>query len=108
MQAMMTMNTLKVADAKTVIKAVHGHEQAEGAAARRVDDHQSAGGRPRRGSRRSAPRRTPRRRRRPSRRARRDYAEVCFACHGEDGRGEPLPGERREDTRARRSPRRRG
>ena len=56
----------------------------------------------------SAPRRSRRTSRRRSTRARQSTRQLCFACHGDDGRGAPMPGgARRHDAGARRSRRHR-
>ena len=84
----MTMNTLKVADAQAAIKHGAGSEQGQGRAARRRDASSTrhAGGRPRRPHRRRRRRSHPTSRRCSTRGAR-STREVCFACHGDDGRG---------------------
>ena len=94
MQATMTLNTLKVADAKTVIKAVMDTNKLKGpqliastiinppAAGRGFAGLESLGATPYSAAETSAIEKGQER-----------YAEVCFACHGEDGRGEPLPGQ---------------
>ena len=85
---MLTINVLKVADAAAVIQATMDANKARGVqeigkiAARR--------------------RRRPRRPRRPRRlhpssrscceRGATIYSELCFACHGDDGRGAPMAG----------------
>ncbi|MBI4623581.1 MAG: discoidin domain-containing protein [Verrucomicrobia bacterium] len=88
-QAMLTLNVLKVPDTATTLKAARDASQARGVgfvADRILNPPSNAG----RGGRGAAPL-TPEQQNVIAR-GRTIYAEVCFACHGDDGRGTPTPG----------------
>ena len=85
-QAMLTLNHLKVPGTSDAVKAVREARKAAGidhVAGRILDPPASAGSR--------GPTMTPRERGAVERGAT-VYSESCFACHGEDGRGTPYPG----------------
>jgi mono/diheme cytochrome c family protein/glucose/arabinose dehydrogenase len=92
MQAMLTLNTLKVADAPAVIKAVMEANKARGVqlvATTALNPSAGAG----RGGLEAMGATAPS----PAEQAMLDkgreiYAQVCFACHGDDGRGTAMPG----------------
>jgi mono/diheme cytochrome c family protein len=89
-QAMLTMNVLKVADAAATLKSVMETNQARGVqfVAGRILNPPAAAGRG--GGRGGAPL-TPDQQNMLERGGA-IYTEVCFACHGDDGRGTPAPG----------------
>ena len=89
-QAMLTMNVLKVADAAPAVKAAMEANKARGVqfVAGRVLNPPAAAGRG--GGRGGAPFTTDQQT--TLERGGAIYAENCFACHGEDGRGTPSPG----------------
>jgi mono/diheme cytochrome c family protein len=89
-QAMLTMNVLKVADASTTVKAVMEGSKARGVqfvAGRILNPPATAG----RGGGRGGPPVTPEQQA-SLERGGVIYAELCYACHGADGRGTPTPG----------------
>jgi mono/diheme cytochrome c family protein len=88
-QAMLTMNVLKVADASTTVKSVLDANQARGVqfVADRILNPPGAG----RGGGRGGPVLTPEQQI-SLERGRGIYTEICYACHGDDGRGTPAPG----------------
>ena len=87
-QAMLTMNLLKVTDTQTAIKAAMDRSPARGVrfVADRILNAATAG----RGGR-GGPSLTPEQQN-SLERGGVIYTEVCFACHGSDGRGTPTPG----------------
>jgi cytochrome c5 len=91
MQAMMTLNTLKVADAPAAIKAVLEANTSKGAqlVANTVLNRPRAAAVAVSGAVQHI---AHARRAGHARQGTRIYSQVCFACHGEDGRGEPMPG----------------
>jgi mono/diheme cytochrome c family protein len=91
MQAMMTLNTLKVADAKAAISAVKDANQAKGPQLIATTILSPATGG--RGSLLEATAPYSEAETATIEKGQQLYAEVCFACHGQDGRGEPMPGE---------------
>ena len=100
MQAVMTLNTLKVADAPATIKATFESNQSKGVqlvANTILNPPANAG----RGGLESigATALTPEERNTLDK-GQEIYGQVCFACHGEDGRGEQLPGAPSGTTRA--------
>jgi putative membrane-bound dehydrogenase-like protein len=99
-QAMMTLNTLKVAEAPATVKAVFEGNKAKGAqlVANAILNPAAAGGR---GGLESigAATLTPAEQTTLDK-GREIYGQVCFACHGEDGRGEAMPGAPAGTTRA--------
>ena len=100
MQAVMTLNTLKVADAPATIKATFESNQSKGVqlvANTILNPPANAG----RGGLESigATALTPEERTTLDK-GQEIYGQVCFACHGEDGRGEQLPGAPSGTTRA--------
>jgi len=99
-QAVMTLNTLKVADAPATIKATLESNRSNGVqlvANAILNPPASAG----RGGLESmgATSLTPAERE-TFEKGREIYGQVCFACHGEDGRGEAMPGAPAGTTRA--------
>ena len=99
MQALMTLNTLKVPDAQVVIKAAQEANTAKGVqlVAGTILNPPATAGRGGGLGAVAAPT--------PAEQAVLDkgqaiYKEVCFACHGDDGRGEPMPGGAPGATRA--------
>jgi putative membrane-bound dehydrogenase-like protein len=101
MQAMMTMNALKVPDASATIKAAAAANKARGVqvVANTVTSGTFALGR---GVGLDSFSMTSLSAEEEARveKGRQVYAEVCFSCHGEDGRGEPMPGAPAGTTRA--------
>jgi mono/diheme cytochrome c family protein len=101
MQAMMTMNVLKTPDATATIKAVAAVNKALGVQiiATTVSSATFALGR---GAGLDGFGAVPLTAEEESRieKGRQVYAEVCFACHGEDGRGAEMPGGAPGATRA--------
>jgi mono/diheme cytochrome c family protein len=100
MQAVMTLNTLKVADASATIKTTMDSNQAKGVqlvAGTMLNPPANAG----RGGLESfgATAFTPEEQGTVDK-GREIYGQVCFACHGEDGRGEQMPGAPAGTTRA--------
>jgi mono/diheme cytochrome c family protein/glucose/arabinose dehydrogenase len=89
-QAMLTMNVLKVAEASTSVKAAMTANNARGIqfVAERILNPPAAAGR---GGGRGGPPLTADQQS-TLERGSTIYTEVCFACHGDDGRGTPLPG----------------
>jgi mono/diheme cytochrome c family protein len=87
-QAMLTMNLLKVTDTQTAVKAAMDRSPARGVrfVADRILNAATAG----RGGR-GGPSLTPEQQN-SLERGGVIYTEVCFACHGSDGRGTPTPG----------------
>ena len=89
-QALLTLNLLKVPDVKDVVRAAQAaNKRARGEGDRRSDcrsaDRATFGGSGfARDDRRTADR--------GPGRARRTYAELCYACHGADGKGAPMAG----------------
>ena len=99
MQALMTLNTLKVPEAGAVIKAAREANTARGVqlVAETILNPPAAAGRGGGLGALAAPT--------PAEQAVLDkgqaiYKEVCFACHGDDGRGEAMPGGAPGATRA--------
>ena len=90
MQALMTLNTLKVGDAKTTIESVAAANTKAGPALIAKTILNPPAGR---GSFMEAIVPFTAEERATLDKGQERYGEVCFACHGEDGRGEPLPGE---------------
>jgi mono/diheme cytochrome c family protein/glucose/arabinose dehydrogenase len=88
LQALMTLNTLKVADAATVIKATAGMNKAKGVqlVTTAMLNPNAGGGRGGGGGRAGGPAFTPAETALIER-GQTIYAELCFACHGEDGKG---------------------
>ena len=89
-QAMLTMNVLKVAEASTTVKAVMDSNKARGVqfvADRILNSPATAG----RGGGRGGPPLTPDQQN-SLERGGVIYAELCYSCHGADGRGTPTPG----------------
>jgi mono/diheme cytochrome c family protein len=85
-QAMLTLNYLKVPGTKAAVAAVKEARQTRGidfVAERILNPPAAAGGR---GATLTS------RERDAVERGATAYAESCFACHGEDGRGAPMPG----------------
>ena len=88
--ALLTLNLLKVTDATGTLQAIAAANQSRGVqfvADRILNPPANAG----RGGGRGVPAFT------PEQQATLDrgsaiYAEICFSCHGDDGRGAPLPG----------------
>ncbi len=89
-QAMLTMNVLKVADASTTLKAVMDGNKARGVqfVADRILNAPATAGR---GGSRGGPPLTPEQQN-SLERGGVIYAELCYSCHGADGRGTPTPG----------------
>ncbi len=87
-QAMLTMNVLKVADAQAAITAAADRNPARGV--HFVSDRILTASTTSRGGR-SGPALTPEQQNSLDRGAV-IYTEVCYACHGSDGRGTPTPG----------------
>ena len=87
-QAMLTMNVLKVADAPVAIRAAMDKTPARGV--RFVADKILNSATPGRGGR-GGPSLTPEQQN-SLERGGVIYTEVCYACHGSDGRGTPTPG----------------
>jgi len=89
-QAMLTMNILKVADASTTVKAAMDSTRARGVqfVADRILNSPTALGRT--GGRGSVPL-TPEQQN-SLERGGTIYTELCYSCHGADGRGTPSPG----------------
>jgi mono/diheme cytochrome c family protein len=88
-QAMLTMNVLKVADAAAVVKTALETNKARGVqfVGNRIVNPPAAAGRGGgRGGTMTADQQS------TLERGAVIYAENCFACHGEDGRGTPIPG----------------
>jgi mono/diheme cytochrome c family protein/glucose/arabinose dehydrogenase len=88
-QSMLTMNELKVADAATIVKAAADLRKARGVqfVADRILNAATAAGRGGRGGPVfSADEQS------VLERGGTIYNELCFSCHGEDGRGTPTPG----------------
>jgi mono/diheme cytochrome c family protein/glucose/arabinose dehydrogenase len=89
-QAMLTLNVLKVPGAADTIAAAMAATRARGVqfvADRILNPPPNAG----RGGGRGLPALTPEQQA-VIERGRSIYTEVCFACHGDDGRGTPVPG----------------
>ena len=101
MQALMTMNVLKAPDAMATIKAVAATNKAQGiqAIATAVASPTFALGRGLGLDGFGATSLSPAEEARVEK-GRQVYAEVCFACHGEDGRGAEMPGAPAGTTRA--------
>jgi mono/diheme cytochrome c family protein/glucose/arabinose dehydrogenase len=92
-QAMMTLNTLKVADANAAIKAVADANKAKGpqlVATRILTPPANAGGRGGNPLEAVAPYTADEQA--TLDKGREVYTQVCFACHGDDGRGARTPG----------------
>ncbi len=87
-QALLTMNVLRVTDAQTAIKAVMDKNSARGVrfVADRILNTPTTG----RGGRGGTP--LSPEQQNSLERGSVIYNEVCFACHGSDGRGTPTPG----------------
>ena len=102
MQAMMTMNALRAPDAAATIKAVASTNKARGVqviattvASPNFALGRSVGGLDSFGVTGFSPAEEA-----MIEKGREVYASVCFACHAEDGRGEPMPGAPAGTTRA--------
>ena len=89
-QAMLTMSVLKVAEASTDVKAAMDATKARGVqfVADRILNPPAAAGR---GGGRGGPPLTPDQQN-SLERGGVIYAELCYSCHGADGRGTPTPG----------------
>ena len=89
-QAMLTMNILKVPDASATVKAAMDGNRARGVqfVADRILNAPATAGR---GGGRGAPPPTPDQQN-SLERGGVIFAEICYACHGTDGRGTPTPG----------------
>ena len=89
-QTMLTMNVLKVADASTTVKAAMDGNKARGVqfVADRILNAPTTAGR---GGGRGGPPLTPEQQN-SLERGGVIYAELCYSCHGADGRGTPTPG----------------
>jgi putative membrane-bound dehydrogenase-like protein len=89
-QAMLTMNVLKVADAPVTLRAAMDGNKARGVqfVADRILNPPPAAGR---GGGRGGPPLTTEQQASLERGAA-IYTEICYACHGDDGRGTPTPG----------------
>ena len=89
-QAMLTMNILKVADASTTVKAAMDSTKARGVqfVADRILNAPTALGR---SGGRGGPPLTPEQQN-SLERGGTIYTELCYSCHGADGRGTPAPG----------------
>jgi mono/diheme cytochrome c family protein/glucose/arabinose dehydrogenase len=88
-QAMLTMNVLKVPETAAAVKAVSGTNKSRGiqfVAGRLLNPAAAAA----RGGTRGAPLTADQQS--ALERGSTIYAELCFSCHGEDGRGTPTPG----------------
>lgn len=99
MQAMMTLNTLKVAEAPAAIKTAQESSRARGVqlvAGTILNPSASAG---RGGGLGGVAAYTPAEQS-VLEKGQAIYKEVCFSCHGEDGRGEAMPGAPAGTTRA--------
>ena len=100
MQALMTLNTLKVADSKPVIQGAMAASKAKGVqliAGVILNPPATAG----RGGLESFGASALTKDEQALLEKGRDiYSSVCFTCHGEDGRGEPMPGAAAGTTRA--------
>lgn len=99
MQAMMTLNTLKVPEAAAAIKAAMEANKAKGVqlvASTVLNPAASAG---RGGGLGAVAPYTPAQQA-VLEKGQAIYKEVCFACHGDDGRGEAMPGAPAGTTRA--------
>jgi mono/diheme cytochrome c family protein len=101
MQAVMTLNTLKVTDATTAIKAAFDTTKTRGVqlVANTILNPPANAGRPTGLDALAASSMTPEDQATIDK-GREIYTQVCFACHGEDGRGEPMPGAPAGTTRA--------
>jgi mono/diheme cytochrome c family protein/glucose/arabinose dehydrogenase len=101
LQAVMTLNTLKVADAADAIKAALQSNKARGVqlVAGTILNPPANAGRAT-GLDALAASTTTAEERATIDKGREIYTQVCFACHGEDGRGEPMPGAPAGTTRA--------
>jgi mono/diheme cytochrome c family protein len=102
MQAMMTMNALKAPDALATIKAVAATNKAKGVqvVASTVQSPTFALGRSAGGLDSFGVTGFSAAEEAMLEKGREVYASVCFACHAEDGRGEPMPGAPAGTTRA--------
>src|SRR6185312_4924499 len=90
-QAILTLNVLKVPDAATTIKAAMDANKARGGqfvADRILNPATAAAG----GGRGAAANPLTPEEQTTLERGRTIYNEICFACHGDDGRGTPAPG----------------
>jgi mono/diheme cytochrome c family protein len=87
-QSLLTMNVLKIADAPAVSKAAMNANKARGVqfVAERIVNAAAAGGRGGRGASLSPEQQS------SIERGNAIYSELCYACHGTDGRGTPTPG----------------
>jgi mono/diheme cytochrome c family protein/glucose/arabinose dehydrogenase len=92
-QAIMTLNTLKVADAPAVIRATLEANKARGVqlVANAILNPSTNVGRGGMGGRGGPPPFTPDEQA-VIQRGETIYKELCFSCHGDDGRGAPQPG----------------
>jgi mono/diheme cytochrome c family protein/glucose/arabinose dehydrogenase len=88
-QAMLTMNVLKAADTATTVKAVYDTNKGRGVqfVADRILNPPAAAGR---GGRGGAPLNAEQQG--SLERGGTIYTELCYSCHGDDGRGTPTPG----------------
>jgi mono/diheme cytochrome c family protein len=89
-QAMLTMNVLKVADTPATVKTVMDANKARGVqfVAERILNSATTAGR---GGGRGGPPLTPEQQT-SLERGNVIYGELCYSCHGADGRGTPTPG----------------
>jgi mono/diheme cytochrome c family protein len=89
LQAMLTMNVLKVPETPNILKSLMDTNKARGVqfVADRILNPPAGGGRGGRGGAPLAPEQQ-----NSLDRGRVIYTELCYACHGEDGRGTPAPG----------------
>jgi mono/diheme cytochrome c family protein len=89
-QAMLTMNVLKIADVSTTLKAAMDGNKARGVqfVADRILNATATAGR---GGGRGGPPLTPEQQN-SLERGGVIYNEICYSCHGADGRGTPTPG----------------
>ena len=94
-QAMLTINTLKVADARTIMKAALDRNKAHGVqlVANTILNPAASAGRGFGLESLAATTFTPEEQAVIDK-GKEIYTEVCFACHGDDGRGTPAPGAR--------------
>lgn len=98
-QALLTINLLKVADGQATIKAIADANKAKGVqvVTGGILNAAPAGGRGGGGG--AAPAMSPVETA-ALEKGKTIYGELCYACHGEDGRGEPMPGAPAGTTRA--------
>jgi mono/diheme cytochrome c family protein/glucose/arabinose dehydrogenase len=92
MQALMTLNTLKVADARPVIAGILETNKTKGVQLVAGTILNPPSGRGNFGGLGAVARYTAEEEAVLDK-GREVYTQVCFACHGEDGRGQPVPGD---------------